>query len=300
MSSQPIRASFHRTAEGRLAASVADIAFLALPAEGEGLHVAYASNLASPPEHWTRRDFYGHGPLVAGEAGFRVHVEERAEHYRQLADLNRRDVKIRATTPWGPAQQSRIYGEGVIAHSAAGHGGFHLDATRNALVDKRWRNRDGWYEEDSEWAVVAATFPELFTTSERASAEDTLRHSEPDAYEAIRDVILEPGQSRVKDGRRFKRNHAADWIVVAAITSSREPGFVECVATLGGDRGSRAERRYLVPSAEYEIGPFGFVIDPARHTAYDGPSDFIGWRREHPSAQASPSPSYPCINRRPR
>ena len=284
MSSQPIQASFHRTVEGRLAARAADIAFLALPAEGEPLRVAYASGLVSAPESWTRRDFFCRGPLVEGEAGFRSYVEERAEHYRQLQSLSRRDVTKRAETPWGPAQQSRIYGEGVITHSTAEHGGFHLDAERNGLVDRRWRNRDGWYEEDSEWAVVAATFPELFTTSERTSAEDTLRHSEPDAYEAIRDVILEPGQSRVKDERRFKRNHAADWIVVAAITSSREPSFLECVARLGGDRGSRAERRYLVPSAEYEIGPFGFVIDPLRHTAYDGPSDFIGWRREHPSA----------------
>jgi len=284
MSSQPIRASFHRTAEGVLAARVAEIAFLALHTEGERLRVGYASGLASVPERWTPRDFYGHGPIVEGEAGFRAYVEERAEHYRQLQALGRRDVRIRIETPWGPAQQSRVYVEGVIAHSTAGHGGFHLDAARNALVDRRWRHRDGWYEEDSEWAVVAATFPELFTTSERTSAEDTLRQSKPDAYEAIRDVILEPGQSRVKDERRFQRNHATDWIVVAAVTSNREPGFVECVATLGGDRGSRAERRYLVPSAEYEIGPFGFVIDSLRHTAYDGPSDFIGWRREHPSA----------------
>ena len=284
MSSQPIQASFHRTAEGRLAARVADIAFLALPSEGDGLRVAYASGLANPPESWTRRDFYGLGPLVEGEAGFRSYVEERAEHYRQLQTLSRPDVATRAETPWGAAQQSRIYGDGVIAHSTAGHGGFHLDAKRNALVDARWRNADGWYEEDSDWAKVAATFPELFTSSERASAEDTLRHSAPDAYEAIRSVVLEPGQSRVKDERSFKREHAIDWIVVSAITSRYAPGFVECIATLGGERGSRAERRFLVPSAQYEIGPFGFVIDFDRHAAYDGPSSFLGWRRERAEA----------------
>ena len=282
MSSQPIQASFYRTAEGRLAARVADIAFLALPTKREGFSVVHALRLASPPERWTPSDFFSSGPHVDDEAGFRAHVEERAEHYRQLVVLNRRDVKIRATTPWGPAQQSRIYAEGVIAHCTAGHGGFHLDGTRNALVDRRWRDRDGWYEEDSQWAIVAATFPELFTLWERASAYDTLRHSEPDAIEAIHGVVLKPGQSRVKDERRFKRDHAADWIVVAAITSGHRAGFVECVATLGGDRCSRAERRYLVPSAEYEIGPFGFVIDPLKHAVYDGPSDFLGWRREHP------------------
>ena len=284
MSSEPIQASFHRTVEGALAARVAHIAFLALPATRDLLRVGYACGLASAPELWTRRDFYGHGPLVEGEAGFRAHVEERAQHYRQRQALGRREVQTRTETPWGPAQQSRIYGEGVTAHSTAGHGGFHLDATRNALVDPHWRNRDGWYEEDSEWAIVAATFPELFTTSERASAEDTLRHSEPDAYEAIRGVALVSGQSRVKDERSFKLAHAADWIVVAAITSSHAPGFVECVATLGGDRGSHAERRFLIAAAEYEIGPFGFVIDLIRHAAYDGPSDFIGRRRERAEA----------------
>ena len=284
MSSEPIKASFHRTAEGKLVARVADIAFLALPTKREGIRVVHALRLASPPELWTPRDFFSSGPRVEDEAGFRAHVAERAEHYRQLADLDRRDVKIRAMTPWGPAQQSRIYGEGVIEHSTADHGGFHLDVTRNALVDRRWRDEEGWYEEDSQWAIVAATFSELFTTSERASADKTLRHSEPDAYEAIFGLVLEPGQSRVKDERAFKRDHTADWIVVAAITSSQEPGFVECIATLGGDRLSKAERRFLVPAGEYEIGPFGFVIDPLKHAVYDGPSDFIGWRREHPES----------------
>ena len=36
-----------------------------------------------------------------------------------------------------------------------------------------------------------------------------------------------------------------------------------------------AERRFLVPSAEYNVGRFGFVIDPDRHAAYDGPSSFM-------------------------
>lgn len=284
MSSEPIQASFYCTAEGRLVARVADIAFLALPTKGDGFRVVHALRLTSLPECWTARDFFSSGPRVEDEAGFRAHVEERVEHFRQLANLNRRDVKIRTMTPWGPAQQSRVYGEGVVAHSTAGHGGFHLDAKRNALVDRRWRDMGGWYEEDSQWAIVAATFPELFTTSERAAADKTLRHSEPDAYEAIFGLVLEPGQSRVKDERAFKHDHAADWIVVAAITSSHEPGLVECVATLAGDRLSKVERRFLVPADEYEIGPFGFVIDPLRHAAYDGPSSFLGWRGEHAEA----------------
>ena len=51
--------------------------------------------------------------------------------------------------------------------------------------------------------------------------------------------------------------------------------MVEVVATLGGkrDRGVE-ERRFVVPASEYQIGRFGFVIDPARHSISQGPSSF--------------------------
>jgi hypothetical protein len=52
--------------------------------------------------------------------------------------------------------------------------------------------------------------------------------------------------------------------------------LVECVATLGGERRGK-ERRFLVSDAEYDPGRHGFVIDPARHETYDGPSRFVGW-----------------------
>ena len=92
-------------------------------------------------------------------------------------------------------------------------------------------------------------------------------------------TVLQPGESRVKDRRAFELAHAQDWVVASAITSKHEPGFVEVVATLGGRRGpGTEERRFLVPSGEYDIGRFGFVIDEARHQLYGGPSDFVGWR----------------------
>jgi hypothetical protein len=91
--------------------------------------------------------------------------------------------------------------------------------------------------------------------------------------------MLAPGESRTKDQRAFEAEHASDWIVVSAITSDQQKGFVECVATPGGKRGAGTEeRRFLVPAAEYEIGRFGFVIDTKRHAVYAGPSSFIGWQ----------------------
>ena len=135
------------------------------------------------------------------------------------------------------------------------------------------------YKEDECWAIVAIAFPELFTRFERRCAERTIKDTWPDAWEAIFGTVLGPGESVAKDRRAFEAQHAEDWIVVAAITSSHRHAFVECVATIGGQRGGGTEeRRFLVPARDYEVGRFGFVIDPERHEVYGGPSDFRGWQ----------------------
>lgn len=139
------------------------------------------------------------------------------------------------------------------------------------------RSDDGYYEEDSAWAIVASTFPHLFTSHERRAAERTIKDNRPDAWEAISGTILGSGESYEKDRRAFEQTHADDWIVISAISSSHQKGFVECVATSGGRRGAGTEeRRFLVPSCKYEVGRFGFVVDPERHHVCGGPSDFIG------------------------
>jgi hypothetical protein len=198
------RVSFHRTADGFLAASVEHLAFLALPSKAGGLSIATASNLRAPPERWKRTDFYSVDRHVDDEVAFRDHVLEIAEHRRQLVGLDRRELTPLASTPWGVAQCSDIYAEGVVFHSTASHGGFHLDEERNALVALAYRNVGGWYEEDCEWAKVAASFPHLFTAYERRCADATLRNYEPDAYERINAVTLRPGESHTKDERQFR------------------------------------------------------------------------------------------------
>jgi len=228
---------------------------------------------------WTRSDFYGHSGELADEAAFCAAVLENAEHQRELKMLGRAEVYSRAHTPWGASQGATVYAEGVERHSTAGHGGFKLSAEENRKVHPTLRSTAGWYEEDSEWAIVAISLPHLFTTFERRCAERTIKNSWPDAWETIFGTVLAPGESYEKDRRSFELAHANDWIVISAITSSRCEGFVECVATPGGRRGAGTEeRRFLVPSSEYAVGRFGFVIDPNRHQVYGGPSDFVGWQ----------------------
>ena len=270
---------FSRSNDGFPVALIGDNAF-AMVLGTDGRHyLATGWRIARSLDEWTRSDFYGHSGELADEAAFRARVEEDALHQQQRAALDRREISSRAHTPWGPSQGATVHADGVVFHSTASHGGFHLSPERNAKVHPMLRTANAWYEEDCHWAAVAHAFPELFTDFEMASAESTIRNWYPEAWEAIK--VLEPGQSSTKDEREFYRRHADDWIVTSAIRSDHEPGSTEVVATLGGDRaGTRAARRYLVSSEEYGTsgGRFGFIIDETRHRLYDGPSSFIGWQ----------------------
>ncbi|GGA64213.1 DUF7007 domain-containing protein [Pelagibacterium lentulum] len=270
---------FGRSADGMLVALIGDHAFAMAPARDGRHYLVTGWRIRRPMTEWTRDDFYGHSGELADEDAFRAKVLEQAEHTQEKAALGRRDIRSSAHTPWGSSQGATVFAEGVICHSTAGHGGFHLSVERNAKVHPLLRAADGFYEEDACWSIVAITFPHLFTAFERRCAERTIKDGFPDAWESITGTVLQPGESRRKDELAFYRNHASDWIVISAIRSDHHPGFTEVVATRGGKRERGAdERRFLVPSGEYRVGRFGFIVDESRHRPYDGPSSFIGWQ----------------------
>lgn len=265
---------FGSSADGFPVAQVGDNAFAMLP--GRGTHfLATGWRIARPIATWKRSDFYGHSGRLADEAEFRAKVLENTEHQREKRRLGRVQMRSSANTPWGGAQSATVYAEGIVEYSTASHGGFHLSPERNAAVHPTLRSEGGWYEEDCGWAAVAITFPDLLTAFERRCAETTLKDWFPDAWEAIFEAVLGPRDSYQKDRRAFASAHAADWVVISAIRSSHHAPMVEVVATLGGRRDPRAEeRRFLVPSTEYEVDrPFGFVVDPARHAICNGGCD---------------------------
>lgn len=271
---------FGRTSDGFPVARLGDLLLAMLPRGSGGWYLASAWRLMQPLSELKCEEFYGHDGDLLDETAFRARVLETAEHRRELAALQRLQTRMVCSTPWGASQLASIYAEGIVSHMTAGHGGFRLSAERNARVIPALRIGSGWYEEDDAWAIVALTFPDLFTGYERKLADRTIRDKWPDEWEAIHGRPLQPGESMGKDRREFERHHADAWIVASAITSGHQPGMVEVVAVLGGRRGANLdERRFLVPAAEYQArGPFGFVIDEGRHVPYDGPSSFIGWQ----------------------
>ncbi len=271
---------FATSVDGMPVARIGDLVLAMVTSPNGFAFLASAVSARRPLAELTRADFIGHDGRVVDEDEFRARVAETAGHKRDLAALNRVQTRISASTPWGGSQMAVIYAEGVVAHSTAGHGGFHLSADRNGKVHPLLRKDTPWYEEDCEWAIVALSFPDLFTGYERAAAEKTIRNTWPDEWEAIHSVKLTEGESWIKDRRAFDQRHAADHVVTSAIFSEHHPGMTEVVAVVGGNRRTDDdERRFLVPSDEYAgRGRFGFVIDPVRHARYHGPSSFIGWR----------------------
>ncbi|CAN7625319.1 hypothetical protein LJR030_001630 [Rhizobium sp. LjRoot30] len=271
---------FATSADGLPVARIGDLVLAMITSPSGFAFLASALADRRPLADLTRADFIGHEGRVAEETEFRARVAETAGHKRDLAKLNRVQTRTRVSTPWGGSQMAVIYAEGVVAHMTAGHGGFHLSADRNAKVHSLLRKDTPWYEEDCEWAIVAISFPDLFTAYERSMAEKTIRSSSPDVWEKIHGRTLAEGESWARDRRAFDQRHAVDYIVISAILSDQRPGMTEVVAKIGGGHiRDGEERRFLVASDEYAgRGRFGFVIDLARHAEYDGPSSFIGWR----------------------
>lgn len=260
-----ITADYGTTSAGLLAARVGDLGYIAIPAKG-GFRLASGWRLTRPIAEWTENDVFGSEGIVADKAGFRAHIDAVTLHLNQRQALGRKETRMRVATPWGLSQGATIYTEGVVCHSTASHGGFKLDRARNAAMHPALRIKGGWYEEDGDWARVAVGYPDLFTDREKAMADRTLRDWEPDAWEAIHGRTLTADQSFTRDRERFEREHAGDWVVIAAVRSDHHPGFVETVATIDGRRDACIARRsFLVPSDDYVAGRHGFVIDPASH-----------------------------------
>lgn len=268
---------FGVSAQGFPVARIGDSVLAMVPGRS-GATLAHAWREKRPLTELKREDFYCFETALADEAAFRTHVFETAEYKRELRQLNRKEINSDEYTRWGRSQHAKLYTEGIVRHYTSSHGGFVLSPERNAQIHPMLRDSGRSYEEDCHWSAVALAFPRLFTSYEKKSAERCIKDHWPDAWEKIAGTVLGPGESHEKDRRAFAAAHANDWVVISAITSRHEKGFVEVVATPGGKReGVREERRFLVPAVEYEIGQFGFVIDVSRHRVYGGPSSFVGW-----------------------
>lgn len=252
-----------RTKDGHPAVKVRHLTFAMLPGRVSQFAI-FSRYPARNPEECVAADFTSYDRQVDSEADFIAHVQEIADHYDEVSRLGRTKLDGVIPSIWGPSQTREEYYPGIETVTTASHGGFILSAEMNELVDPAWRSHDASYEEDCAWAVVAFTFPHLFTQRESKFATRVLKDYYPDAWEQQTGQTLKPGESDVRDRETFMDDNAENFVVIAAIQSNVYRGQVECTATKGGDR-NNPKIQFLVPAGEYKIGRFGFVIDEARH-----------------------------------
>lgn len=259
--------TFRQTKDGDLAARVAHLTFALVPTRNGELQMM-SRYPAKNPEDCDRADFSPGGHAATDEANFRREVEEFALHHHEKSMLGRQAAP-NASTPWGPSQTATCYYEGIISYSTAGHGGFYVASDLNELIDAAWRERDGWYEEDEMWAVVAFTFPHLFTQFELKLANNTLKNSFPDAWQRLTGTVLQPGESFELDRRAFMQANGGRWMVRSAVMSKKHQGMVIATATLDLAAPDRNARHYLIPDDIYSQhsrgrGRYAFIIDESR------------------------------------
>lgn len=106
-------------------------------------------------------------------------------------------------SPWGRVQEQRAIAAGIVAVTTAGHGGIWLSRERLDRMPAALRVSNDysgagseWFEEDCEWALVAAAFPEAFPPQVCCAALQTIRGCARPDYMAQAGRWLEtPGAS---------------------------------------------------------------------------------------------------------
>ncbi len=92
-----------------------------------------------------------------------------------------RSITLGSSTPWGTADHVEIFDNGIVFASTPSHGGFYVPSHLNAQIPARHRaatfagrGKEGWYEEDCDWCLVAINFPDVCKNEgERAAARST-------------------------------------------------------------------------------------------------------------------------------
>ena len=220
--------------------------------------------------------YYALGSYNSRDEAIRAAMARMA-HEREVVALNRKSIsfkKIGTYTPWGNAQNATRYQRGVTRYDTAGHGGFIVSPGVLSTFPEHLRNENGIYEEDEEWAKVALALPQLFTSLEKDFAEQTIRNSMPDIWEAHFRRKLTPGESVEKDRTHFLSEHKDDLIVISASFSQDDKSMLILTAVKGGNA-ENTRRDFLVPEKDYNAKsakPMGyFIIDENKYSELKRP-----------------------------
>lgn len=120
--------------------------------------------------------------------------------------------KILTSSPWGSVQRCSRVTDGIVRVHTAGHGGFKLSAEFQHKMPPFMPATfpGGWYEEDCDWAKIAAVFPHFFTPATVAEAVRVLKIYENDNPEAMA-YVAAGDAGRIAN--EYNTAHADHWRV---------------------------------------------------------------------------------------
>jgi hypothetical protein len=214
-------------------------------------------------------DYHNNTEVGQGTAGTLSEAKEAAKDHRyKMAQYAARfSIREGSRTPWGTADGVTHVAPGIASVFTPGHGGVKLSPARNKEVDPVWRNSNGWYEEDCEWAITAITHREAYSAEHQKYAHESARRWFPDEYEkavgkdparyGVTDYKpIAPGESSIRDEKVFFAANA-DKVqrIWSASYSKDHEGMTEVLVSdvsSTGARGDNPARTILVPSKEYE------------------------------------------------
>ena len=154
-------------------------------------------------------------------------------------------------TPWGTSDHSEKVAPGIIFYGTPSHGGYHLSPKRNAKVAEPLRRKDGWYEEDCDYARVLLTFPELFAPERVAEAKRSVKSWAPDEYTEATGEPVAVEESFIL--RERAKAHENDPIVTYTTAPADYDWFgTVTVEVAGCDSRGRAVRKVTGPKAHVE------------------------------------------------
>lgn len=178
------------------------------------------------------------------------------------------DNKRCKQTPWGHSDHVNVIADGIESHSTPSHGGLWLSNERLKKMPDIVAEANGngrWFEEDSDWALVAVSFPECFNSDTVNNAKEAVKNWHPNVYESLYDIVLEPGESREKDRLLFEEENKDNLVAVSAVIDILDNTMVCVMATVGGERTHKSysqARYFVVPLEDYRSTPLNkYVVD---------------------------------------
>lgn len=182
-------------------------------------------------------------------------------------------------SPWGTVESVEVLANGLHRIDTAGHGGYHLSPARNQLIHPAIRNSSGFYEEDTEEAIVRLYYPAETVLS--GSVEENfalayvkIRENYPYAFELITGIKVTGAESPTLAESQYKEAHNGDWIGRA----SRGDYDDEHLVIEAYHINYPEKRLFKVLKAEWESTEVdlmykAMVIDPDRHQPLRSPSE---------------------------